>query len=576
MTPVAAPRRTVAELAGAAAAALAVDPRGAGGVRLHGPAGPPRDAWLNALRVMLPPDTPFLRLPASVTLDRLLGGLDLTATLASGRPTFERGLLSRADGGMVCVLMAERLSTALAGPIAACVDTGMAEVERDGFTDRSPAGFGLILLDEGEPDEAPPPSALLERVGLHLDLATLAGAVDFSTASAAEVLAARRRLADVEVRDADRNAMVATAAQLGVASIRAPLAALRVARCFAALDSRTQLNDDDLALAAALVIVPRATRWPEPEPESGEEAPPPEPQPDSDDDPSPGELGDRVVETVRAMVPPGLLELAKDAALRSRVEHRHRSGAEVKSQRHGRPSGNKAGDPRRARVDLLATLRAAAPWQRVRQGGGPGARLVIRRDDLRVRRLVSKVGTTVIFVVDASGSSALQRLGEAKGAVETLLAESYVRRDRVALISFRGTRAEVVVPPTRSLTRARRLLASVVGGGGTPLAAAIEVARELAVTVRRGGGTPLIVFLTDARANVRRDGTGGRPDAEREAAEAARTVAVEQLGAILIDTSPRPSPFARQLAALMDGTYQPLPVADASRVASVVRQAVEG
>ncbi len=576
MTPVVAPRRTVAELAGAAAAALAVDPRGAGGVRLHGPAGPPRDAWLSALHAMLPPVTPFLRLPASVTLDRLLGGLDLTATLASGRPNFERGLLSRADGGIVCVLMAERLSTALAGPIAACIDTGMAEVERDGFTDRSPAGFGLILLDEGEPDEAPPPSALLERVGLHLDLATLAGAVDFSTASAAEVLAARGRLAAVEVRDADRNAMVATAAQLGVASIRAPLAALRVARCFAALDSRTQLNGEDLALAAALVILPRATRWPEPEPESGEEAPPPEPQPGPDDDVSPGELGDRVVESVRAIVPPGLLELAKDAALRSRVEHRHRSGAEVKSQRHGRPSGNKAGDPRRARVDLLATLRAAAPWQRVRKGGGPGARLVIRRDDLRVRRLVSKVGTTVIFVVDASGSSALQRLGEAKGAVETLLAESYVRRDRVALISFRGTRAEVVVPPTRSLTRARRLLASVVGGGGTPLAAAIEVARELAVTVRRGGGTPLMVFLTDARANVRRDGSGGRPDAEREAGEAARTVAVEQLGAILIDTSPRPSPFARQLTALMNGTYQPLPVADASRVASVVRQAVEG
>lgn len=179
--------------------------------------------------------------------------------------------------------------------------------------------------------------------------------------------------------------------------------------------------------------------------------------------------------------------------------------------RTGRPVGCRRGDPRRGRLDLLATLRTAAPWQALRRTGEETRRIVVRRDDLRIRILKQRTETTTVFCVDASGSAALERLAEAKGAVELLLAEAYVRRDRVALVAFRGTGAELVLPPTRSLTRAKRGLSGLPGGGGTPLAAGIDAAVAVALGVRRGGSRPAIVLLTDGRANVARSGEGTSP-----------------------------------------------------------------
>lgn len=140
---------------------------------------------------------------------------------------------------------------------------------------------------------------------------------------------------------------------------------------------------------------------------------------------------------------------------------------------------------------------------------------MVRRDDLRIRILKQRTETTTVFCVDASGSAALERLAEAKGAVELLLAEAYVRRDRVALVAFRGTGAELVLPPTRSLTRAKRGLSGLPGGGGTPLAAGIDAAVAVALGVRRGGSRPAIVLLTDGRANVARSGEGDGPGRAR-------------------------------------------------------------
>jgi magnesium chelatase subunit D len=184
-----------------------------------------------------------------------------------------------------------------------------------------------------------------------------------------------------------------------------------------------------------------------------------------------------------------------------------------------------------------------------------------------------RTGSTIIIAVDASGSSALQRLGEAKGAIELLLAESYVRRDRVALISFRGTKAELILPPTRSLARARRTLAGLPGGGGTPLAAALVEGERLALQVarERTGGATLLVVLSDARANVGLDGLGGRPRAEADAEQAARSLRSAGIPSVFIDTSPRPSPFAARLAGLMGASYVPLPVVNAQKVCTVVQ-----
>jgi magnesium chelatase subunit D len=238
--------------------------------------------------------------------------------------------------------------------------------------------------------------------------------------------------------------------------------------------------------------------------------------------------------------------------------------------------GNEAGMPRGGRrLDLLATLRAAAPWQRLRSAerpvGADPTMLLVRGSDLRVRRLAQRVGTTMMVAVDASGSAAAQRLGEAKGAVELLLAESYVRRDQVALVSFRGKAAELILPPTRSLARAKRTLAGLPGGGGTPLAAALSALVELGCKVRRDGGRPLGVMLTDGRANVALDGTGGRPRAEAEARRAARQVAAAGIPLLILDTGARPNPALQEIARLADADYLPLPNARADRVRDAVR-----
>jgi magnesium chelatase subunit D len=228
-------------------------------------------------------------------------------------------------------------------------------------------------------------------------------------------------------------------------------------------------------------------------------------------------------------------------------------------------------------LNLMETLRAAAPWQVLRRrelGPQEGPRIVhVRGDDFRVTRFKPRSETTTLFVVDASGSAALHRLGEAKGAVELLLADCYVRRDRVALIAFRGRCAEVLLPPTRSLARARRCLAGLAGGGGTPLATAIEATLALADAARRRGCTPVAVWLTDGCANVALDGTGGRHDAAADAMRMARRVRAAGVRALVLDTSAHPHEAARELAREMGAIYLPLPHADASRLSGVVRAA---
>jgi magnesium chelatase subunit D len=199
----------------------------------------------------------------------------------------------------------------------------------------------------------------------------------------------------------------------------------------------------------------------------------------------------------------------------------------------------------------------------------------VRRDDFHVTRYKQRSATTTLFVVDASGSSALNRLAEAKGAVELLLADCYVRRDQVAVLAFRGNGAELLLPPTRSLVRAKRSLAGLPGGGGTPLASGIDAAAALAASIARRGETPIVVLLTDGRGNIARDGTPGRARAGDDVQLAARQFRAANLRALLIDTSPQPQPAARQLAQEMGASYLPLPYAGATALSQAVALATK-
>ena len=573
-----------------AAALLAVDPRGLGGVRLKSAAGPRRDAWLAALRGLLPVDTPWLRLPLHIADERLLGGLDLAATLAHGRPVAQRGLLAQADGGFVLAAMAERLTGGTAARLAQVLDRGEVRAQREGLTLDSPARLALIALDEGIDDEALP-AALADRLALHLDL-DAASIDDGLGASAAEVAAARARLPAVHCADAVLEALVGAAAAFGIQSMRAPWLALRAARAAAALAGRMAVSAEDARLAVQWVLAPRATQLPADEsapdeatPQQAAADPPPSDsaqaaserppdEPDADRAAPDTPLDDQLIDATRAAIPAGLLALLQGGGARERrVGSAGRAGAVAASKQRGRPVGARRGEPSGgARLNLMATLRAAAPWQGLRRLQRPaGQRVRVARDDLHVTRYQQRRATTTVFVIDASGSAALHRLAEAKGAVESLLADCYARRDNVAVIGFRGPGAQLLLPPTRSLVRARRSLAGLPGGGGTPLAAGLDAAHSLAELVRRGGATALLVVLTDGRANIARDGQPGRERAQADALQSARRLAGLGCASLLVDTSTQPTAAAQRLAEAMNARYLALPYAAAQVVSNAVR-----
>lgn len=571
-----------------AASLFAVDPAGTGGVALRALAGPVRDRWLGVVRGLLPRGAPLRRVPLGIADGRLLGGLDLAATLRAGRPVAERGVLAQADGGAVLLAMAERLPADTAARVAAALDRGEVAVMRDGLSHHDPARIGVIALDEGVAEDERTPAALLDRLAFHVDLAAVSHRDAGSAVhDAADVAAARARLRRVEAGDEVVESLCAAAVALGIASVRAPLLALRVARAAAALAGREAVSQEDAALAACLVLAPRATVLPE-APPSDQDAPDPADQnaepPDAAAPDGLGEeeaatdqpLGEVVLEAAQAAIPAGLLaQLASQDAGRARARTAGRAGALRAGGKRGRPVGVRAGSPRDGlRLSVIETLRAAAPWQRVRAAADPAgpARIRIAPEDFRVARLKQRAETTTIFVVDASGSAAAGRLAEAKGAVELLLADCYVRRDQVAVLAFRGRSAQVLLPPTRSLTRAKRSLAGLPGGGGTPLAAGIDAGAALADAVRRRGGTPSIVLLTDGRANVARDG-GGRGRAEQDAAGAARQLRAGGFACLFVDTSPRANPAGPRLAADLGARYLPLPYANAAALSAAIRVA---
>jgi magnesium chelatase subunit D len=604
------------------AALLAVDPVGLGGVALRAPACAERDAWLALLRDLLPPGTPLRRVPLNISDTALLGGLDLGATLQAGRPVALQGLLAQANGGVLLLAMAERMTAAAAARFGNVLDTQSVCLQRDGLDSVYTARLALVALDEGASDDEHMPASLADRLAFRLLMGEQADQEEGPQWTAEEVLAARARLAQVHLPPDEASALCAAALALGIDSLRASVFAARAARAAAALAGCDSVEEEHTAVAARLVLAPRATRLPPtpppPPPDSAEsQEPPPDPPPeppaspesqaeppdstppgsepeqaqdgedgkDGDSDEAPeGDpqasqtLGERVIEAAQAAIPAGLLARLKISQLqRAKTASAGSAGAMQKNALRGRPVGARKGEPRAGqRLNVLETLRAAAPWQRLRHAALPATttqrpRIVVRKEDFHVARFRQLGQTTTVFVVDASGSLALNRLAETKGAVELLLADCYVRRDSVAVLAFRGKTAELLLPPTRSLARAKRSLAGLPGGGGTPLASALDAAGALADQLRRKGETPILVLLTDAKANIARDGSPGRARAASDALAAASQLRLSGYSALLVDASPQPQPGAQQLAAAMGAQYLALPYGGAQSLNQAVR-----
>ncbi len=538
-----------------------------GGIVLRGD-GPARDAMIGHARSALAALGPVARIPLNVDSERLLGSLDLSATLAAGRSVQHSGILEDAAGGVVIVPMAERMQDHVAAHLAQAIDNG---------------NLAALLLDGGcEPDEGPP-AALIERTALLCDVTTLRDfqhcdwphAISFDKVGALSV--------------AQCTALAAAAVALGIWSVRPLLFADVTARARAALSGRTIAEEADIAVAVRLVLSPRATQLPEsaPPPASPADAAPPEREERDDANNRPSkdkDLDDILLGAAASAIPKHVLDRIEAGAKRGGKGQMGRAGQKQKSARRGRPVGSRAGVPGYGRrLALIHTLRTAAPWQTIRRqeqkvelAAATDKRTIhIRKGDLRVRHYEQRTASLTIFAVDASGSSALTRLAEAKGAVEMMLSQAYVKRSQVALIAFRQTSAEILLPPTRSLTRARRALAALPGGGGTPLAAGLLAAQKLAAAAANQGQTPTIAMLTDGKGNVAIDGTADRSTAMTEAKIVARELAVAGVNSVVIDISPRPREEAAALAADMGGRYLPLPYAHSAAMVAAIESVGE-
>lgn len=548
---------------GLALVLLAIDPKGLRGLWLRGRAGPVRDRVMDALAPLSP-----RKLHPFMPEDALSGGLDLSATLALNSLQRHDGLLSR--DGFLMLTMAERCPPGLAVRLGQALDAR--------------PGLALIALDEAAEEGEGLPQALADRLALFLDI----GGFGWSDTAeiqldASRIAAAQARLGVIPLSPDALEQLTRVAHGLAIDSLRAPWLALIAARAHAAWRGGQALSEDDLRVGVELVLAQRARALPQDAPPD-ETPPPPEP-PENDPDESrerdstePQIPDDLLIDAAFAALPPGLLARLQAAKAARAAAGNSGAGAVRKSMARGRPIPSRPGKPGSgARVDVIATLRQAAPWQPMRRAARadpPEGRLLLMPDDIRIKRYRDRTDRVLIFVVDASGSAAVARLAEAKGAVEIMLAEAYSARDHVALVTFRGDTAELALPPTRSLVQAKRRLAGLPGGGATPLAGAMQVAFEAALQARGRGMSPTLAFLTDGRGNIALDGTANRVQAAEDATTLARAIAARAIPALVIDTSLRPKPQLSELTATMNAMRIVLPRADARAMAATLGAAL--
>jgi magnesium chelatase subunit D len=499
----------------------------------------------------------IINIPLNATEEQVIGGLDIEAAIRGGTVKTQKGLLSRADGGLIYIDDVNLLDRKILTSILDVVSTRRVILERGAISDTYPCCSAVIATMNPQDNDLSP--HLLDRFDLCVHVGQPSGHQEreevlrrniefnkdpesFSSRYSAEEEDLRAKIARgravlpfVTISEELLSIISELCYSLGAEGYRGDIAMVNTSLTLAALNGRDEVIKKDVEEAAALCLSHRRNYAPEPPPlpperppeqNEGNESPhPPQepPQEDRRNDPpeqKTGGNGPEGREDQNRSDPsdiPDIQEMMFNIGEQFRVidylgsrerlpsKTRTRKGRRSIAQSDdmtGRYAWSRTADsPRDIAFD--ATIRAAAPHQRSRENNGLA--VVIERRDLREKVRERRSGCTLLFLVDASGSLGVQkRMETVKGAILSMLKESYVKRDRVGMMAFRRDSAELILPPTRSVEYSYKKLEKLPTGGKTPLGKALLSARTFMTSYLRchPGERCFIILVTDGRANV--------------------------------------------------------------------------